>query len=217
MISKLNTRELPRNGSAHRSPLTADISSTEGIDLPRAEFAVRELLLAIGEDPDREGLLETPHRVAKSMIEFYGGLQEDPRDHLGKVFNEGSDEPVIVRNIEVRSHCEHHLLPIVGVAHVAYQPKDGKVVGLSKLARLVEGYCRRPQVQERLTKQIADALNEALDPEGVMVIVEAEHFCMKIRGIKDPCADTVTTATRGIFKNDAEARRHLVSLIYRKA
>ena len=183
------------------------------IDLPRIERAVREILLAVGEDPDREGLLRTPNRVARAYVELLAGMNEDPRIHLRTVFNERYDEVVLLRDITFHSLCEHHLLPFVGKAHVAYLP-DGKVVGLSKLARLVEGYARRPQVQERLTTQIADALMEELNPQGAACVIEATHTCMTIRGAKKPGSIMVTSALRGIFKDNPPSRHEVLSLIY---
>lgn len=182
-------------------------------DLPRIEAAVREILAAIGEDPDREGLQDTPKRVAKAYAEIFGGLSVDPAVHLGKVFHEGSNELVIVRDINFHSVCEHHLLPIEGRAHIAYLPSGSRVVGLSKLARTVEAYARRPQVQERMTSQIAQALHDHLRPDGVLVIVEADHYCMKMRGVHSPCASTVTISTRGVYRENPGARAEVVSLI----
>ncbi len=183
------------------------------IDLRRIERAVREILISIGEDPDREGLVRTPNRVARAYAELMAGLTEDPRIHLKTVFHERYDEVVLLRDIEFHSVCEHHLLPFMGKAHVAYLP-DGKVVGLSKLARLVEGYARRPQVQERLTTQIADALMEALNPIGAACIIEATHTCMTIRGAKKPGSIMVTSALRGIFKDNPPSRNEILSLMY---
>jgi GTP cyclohydrolase I len=182
------------------------------VDQPRIERAVREILIAIGEDPDREGLLRTPHRVAKAYAELFAGLREEPKVHLRTVFDENYDEVVLLRDIPFHSMCEHHLLPFTGRAHVAYLPK-GKVVGLSKLARLVEGYARRPQVQERLTMQIADALVEELDPKGAAVIVEATHTCMTMRGVKKTGSIMATSAVRGLFKSDARTRGEVMSLM----
>src|SRR6266699_2470755 len=183
------------------------------VDIPRIERAVREILLAVGEDPDREGLLKTPNRVARAYAELMAGLQDDPRRHLTTVFSERYDEIVLLRDIAFNSLCEHHLLPFTGVAHVAYLP-DGKVVGLSKLARLVEGYARRPQVQERLTTQIADALMEELSPLGAARVVEATHTCMTIRGAKKPGSIMVTSALRGIFKENPSSRAEILTLMY---
>src|SRR5947208_2035522 len=189
--------------------------STDGIDLPRIERAVREILFSIGEDPDREGLLRTPNRVARAYAELMCGLNEDPRAHLKTVFTERYDEVVLLRDIEFHSMCEHHLLPFTGRAHVAYLP-DGKVVGLSKLARLVEGYARRPQVQERLTTQIADALMEELHPIGAAWVIEAVHTCMTIRGAKKHGSIMVTSALRGIFKENPASRAEILALMYSK-
>jgi len=186
------------------------------VDLPRIERAVREILMAVGENPDREGLLKTPNRVARSYAELMAGLRDDPRQHLKTVFHERYDEVVLLRDIEFHSLCEHHLLPFTGRAHVAYLP-DGKVVGLSKLARLVEGYARRPQVQERLTTQIADALMEELNPIGSACVIEATHTCMTIRGAKKPGSTMVTSALRGIFKDNPASRSEILSLMYGSA
>src|SRR5215813_2451163 len=182
-----------RESQSHRDAsdaLPADMPPAN-IDLPRIEKAVREILLAVGENPDREGLLKTPNRVARAYAELMAGLQDDPRRHLRTVFRERYDEIVLLRDIELHSLCEHHLLPFTGKAHVAYLP-DGKVVGLSKLARLVEGFARRPQVQERLTMQIADALMDELHPLGSVCVIEAEHTCMTIRGVQKHGATMVT-------------------------
>jgi GTP cyclohydrolase I len=183
------------------------------VDLPRIERAVREILLAVGEDPTREGLLKTPSRVARSYAELMAGLRVDPRVHLRTVFHERYDEIVLLRNVEFHSLCEHHLLPFTGRAHVAYLP-DGKVVGLSKLARLVEGYARRPQVQERLTTQIADALMEELNPMGAACVIEAVHTCMTIRGAKKHGSIMVTSALRGIFKENPSSRAEILALMH---
>jgi GTP cyclohydrolase I len=183
------------------------------VDFSRIERAVREILLAVGENPDREGLLKTPNRVARAYAELMAGLKVDPREHLKTVFHEQYDEVVLLRNIEFHSLCEHHLLPFTGRAHVAYLP-DGKVVGLSKLARLVEGYARRPQVQERLTTQIADALMEELNPIGAACVIEATHTCMTIRGAKKPGSTMVTSALRGIFKENPSSRNEILTLMY---
>ncbi|HEY8748878.1 MAG TPA: GTP cyclohydrolase I FolE [Tepidisphaeraceae bacterium] len=183
------------------------------VDVPRIEKAVREILLAIGEDPDREGLIKTPNRVARAYGEMVAGLKSDPRIHLHTVFHEQYQEVVLLRDIPFHSICEHHLLPFIGRAHVAYIP-DGKVVGLSKLARLVDGYARRPQVQERLTTQIADALMEELNPIGAACVIEAEHTCMTIRGVKKHGATMVTSELRGIFKKESASRAEILSLMY---
>lgn len=183
------------------------------IDIPRIERAVREILLAVGEDPDREGLLKTPNRVARAYAELMAGMRTEPRVHLKTVFDERYDEVVLLRDIQFNSICEHHLLPFMGRAHVAYLP-DGKVVGLSKLARLVEGFARRPQVQERLTTQIADALMEELSPQGAACVIEATHTCMTVRGANKPGSTMVTSALRGIFKDNPASRSEVLSLIH---
>lgn len=182
------------------------------VDLPRIEKAVREILAAVGEDPDRDGLLETPRRVAKMYAEVFGGLHLDPARHLKKVFLENYDEMVLVRDISFNSMCEHHLLPFIGKAHVGYLPK-GKVVGLSKMARIVDEISRRPQVQERMTHQIADLMARELDAKGVIIVLEAEHSCMTIRGIKKPGSVTITSAVRGLFKTNESSRAEAMSLI----
>ncbi|MEC7916157.1 MAG: GTP cyclohydrolase I FolE [Actinomycetota bacterium] len=178
--------------------------TNESVDHERLQAAVVEILEAIGEDPQREGLLRTPERVANMYAEVFAGLREDPEHHLEVQFEAGHDEMVMVKDIPFYSMCEHHLLPFVGKAHVAYVPGEhGKITGLSKLARLVEAYARRPQVQERLTSQVADKLMEALDPRGALVIIEAEHQCMSMRGVQKPGSLTLTSAVRGIFLSDA--------------
>lgn len=183
------------------------------LDTARAEAAIREFLYAIGEDPDREGLLETPSRVARACSEIFAGMHEDPAVHLKKQFHEADhEEMVIVRDIPFTSMCEHHLLPFTGRAHVAYIPKKGRITGLSKLARCVEGFARRPQVQERMTSQIADAIVASLEPLGAIVVVEAEHMCMTARGIKKPGSLTITSAVRGSFKEDQKTRAEVLSL-----
>jgi GTP cyclohydrolase IA len=187
-----------------------------GVDVPRIERAIRELLLAIGENPDREGLLKTPNRVARAYAEMTVGLREDPSVHLRTVFNEEYDEVVLLRNITFNSMCEHHLLPFMGRAHVAYLPA-GRVVGLSKLARLVEGFARRPQVQERMTTQIADALMSELQPLGAACVIESTHTCMTIRGAKKSGATMVTSAVRGVFKSDSKSRAEIFSLLHDSA
>ncbi|MEU5534921.1 GTP cyclohydrolase I FolE [Streptomyces sp. NPDC020362] len=195
-------------------PVTLDGESTIGeFDEKRAENAVRELLIAVGEDPDREGLRETPARVARAYKEIFSGLWQKPEDVLTTTFDLGHDEMVLVKDIEVYSTCEHHLVPFRGVAHVGYIPSvTGKITGLSKLARLVDVYARRPQVQERLTTQIADSLMEILEPRGVIVVVECEHMCMSMRGIRKPGAKTITSAVRGQLR-DAATRNEAMSLI----
>lgn len=185
--------------------------STE-IDKPRIERAVREILTAIGEDPDREGLLETPARVARMYAELFSGLRARPAEHLHRVFQEQYDELVLVRDISFNSMCEHHLLPFTGVAHVGYLP-NGKVAGLSKLARVVEDISRRPQVQERMTHQIADLMAGELNAKGVIVVLEATHTCMTIRGIKKPGSLMVTSAVRGLFKSNQATRAEAMALI----
>ncbi|GAB1694884.1 GTP cyclohydrolase I FolE [Krasilnikovia sp. M28-CT-15] len=184
------------------------------VDLPRIEKAVREILLAVGEDPDRDGLLRTPTRVARAYAELFAGLRVDPAQVLATTFEANHEELVLVRDIEVISLCEHHLLPFKGVAHVGYVPGEhGRITGLSKLARLVEVFARRPQVQERLTSQIADLLMTRLDPRGVIVVLECEHLCMEMRGIRKGGARTTTSAVRGAFKSDAKVRAEAMMLI----
>ncbi len=188
---------------------TEDFSNTgavtnEPVDIERIEAAVAEILEALGEDPQRDGLLRTPSRVAKMYAEVFAGLREDPEHHLEVQFEAGHDEMVMVKDIPFYSMCEHHLLPFHGQAHVAYVPgEEGKITGLSKLARLVEAYARRPQVQERLTSQVADKLMQALDPRGALVVIEAEHLCMSMRGVQKPGSLTLTSAVRGLFLSDA--------------
>jgi GTP cyclohydrolase IA len=183
-------------------------------DAARIEAAVREVLAAIGEDPDRPGLRDTPARVARAYAETFAGLGQDPFEFLATTFDEDHDELVLVKDIAMYSTCEHHLVPFHGVAHVGYIPgADGRVTGLSKLARLVEVYARRPQVQERMTRQIADALFEVLKPQGVIVVIEAEHLCMAMRGIRKPGATTVTSAVRGSFRANAATRSEAMGLI----
>ncbi|WP_104525907.1 GTP cyclohydrolase I FolE [Blastococcus atacamensis] len=185
-----------------------------GVDQERAAAAVRELLIAVGEDPDRPGLQDTPARVARAYAETFAGLHQDPFEVLATTFDEDHDELVLVKDIPMYSTCEHHLVPFHGVAHVAYIPgSDGRVTGLSKLARLVEVYARRPQVQERMTRQIADALNDALKPRGVLVVIQAEHLCMAMRGVRKPGSSTVTSAVRGIFRENAATRSEAMGLV----
>ena len=185
------------------------------MDLERIEKAVREILLAVGEDPEREGLQETPSRVARMYAEIFSGLQSDPKQYL-KIFNEEGrhDELVFVRDIPLYSVCEHHLLPFVGKCHIAYIPNDGRIIGLSKFARIVDCFARRPQVQERLTSQVADTLMEQLEPQGVIVVIEAEHLCMSMRGVKKPGSKTTTSAVRGSFKRNQATRSEALSLIF---
>jgi GTP cyclohydrolase I len=183
-------------------------------DGARVEAAVRELLVAIGEDPDRDGLKRTPERVARAYAEQFAGLYGDPADVLETVFDEGHEEMVLVKDIELYSTCEHHLVPFHGVAHVGYIPNvNGQITGLSKLARLVDLYAKRPQVQERLTSQIADALMDRLTPRGVIVVIEAEHLCISMRGVRKPGARTVTSAVRGGFQTSPSTRAEAMSLI----
>ncbi|OKJ11941.1 GTP cyclohydrolase I FolE [Kitasatospora sp. CB01950] len=195
-------------------PVTLDGESpVREFDQKRAENAVRELLIAVGEDPDREGLLETPARVARAYREIFAGLWQQPEDVLTTTFDLGHDEMVLVKDIEVFSTCEHHLVPFRGVAHVGYIPATtGKITGLSKLARLVDVFARRPQVQERLTSQVADALMRILEPRGAIVVIECEHMCMSMRGIRKPGATTVTSAVRGQLRDPA-TRAEAMSLI----
>jgi GTP cyclohydrolase I len=190
--------------------------STTPVDLPRIERAVREILLAIGEDPNRSSLTETPGRVARMYAELFSGLNADPGRHLKRVFEEEYDELVLVRDISFNSMCEHHLLPFMGVAHVGYLPR-GKITGLSKLARVVEEISRRPQVQERMTHQIADLIATELDAKGVVVVIEATHTCMTIRGVRKPGSLTVTSAVRGLFRSNLSSRAEAMALINRSS
>lgn len=184
------------------------------VDIDRIAKAVREILDAIGEDPDRDGLLETPERVARMYAEICSGLHENPDEHLTVTFDSSHDEMVMVRDIPLYSMCEHHLIPFVGKAHVAYIPgKDGRITGLSKIARVVDGYSRRPQVQETLTVQIATAMEQTLEPRGVMVVIEAEHLCMSMRGIQKSGATTVTSAVRGLFRESIATREEAMRFI----
>jgi GTP cyclohydrolase I len=186
---------------------------SSAVDLPRIERAVREILIAVGENPDREGLLETPARVARMYAEMFAGLRQDPREHTSKFFTEQYDEVVLVRDISFCSMCEHHLLPFIGKAHVAYIPK-GKVIGLSKIARVVEAISRRPQVQERMTEEIANLLEGELDAKGVAVVIEASHSCMTIRGVRKPGSLCVTSAMKGLFRSNLSSRSEMMNLIY---
>jgi GTP cyclohydrolase I len=184
-------------------------------DRPRIERAVREILLAIGEDPERDGLKETPRRVARMYEDIFSGLKADPGDHLSVVFEADHDEMVMVKDIPVYSVCEHHLVPWFGSAHVAYIPnEDGRITGLSKLARLIDGFSKRPQVQERLTTQVADKIESVLAPRGVLVVVEAEHLCMSMRGVRKPGTTTVTSAVRGLMRDSVAARSEAMSFIH---
>jgi len=193
--------------------MTAEPAETPPVDLARIERAVREILAAVGEDPDRNGLLETPARVARMYAEIFSGLRAQPELHLQRVFEEQFDELVLVRDITFNSMCEHHLLPFMGKAHVGYLP-NGKVVGLSKMARVIDEISRRPQVQERMTHQIADLMDSELQAKGVIVVLEAEHTCMTVRGVKKPGAVTITSAVRGLFKTNPASRAEVLSLIH---
>ncbi|MDQ1447079.1 MAG: cyclohydrolase [Actinomycetota bacterium] len=194
--------------------MTDEFDDNPGVDIERLEKAVREILLAIGEDPDRDGLVRTPRRVAEMYAEICSGLHEDPSRHLTVTFEANHDEMVLVRDIALYSICEHHLAPFHGRAHVAYIPgEDGRLTGLSKLARLVDGFAKRPQVQERLTTQIADALVEVLQPRGAFVMIEAEHLCMSMRGVRKPGTLTLTSAVRGLFKDNAATRAEVMALL----
>ncbi len=184
------------------------------MDKPRIEAAVKEILFAIGEDPAREGLIDTPKRIAKMYEEIFAGLNEEPSEHLKVNFSEENhEELVLVKDIPFYSVCEHHFVPFFGKAHVGYIPRGGRLTGLSKLARVVDTVAKRPQLQERITSTIADTIQDVLDPQGVIVVVEAEHMCMTMRGIKKPGSRTITSAVRGIFKTDAKARSEAMSLI----
>jgi GTP cyclohydrolase I len=183
------------------------------VDLPRIERAVREILLAVGEDPNREGLHDTPARVARMYAELFSGLHEDPREHVKRFFTEKYDEVVLVTDISFESMCEHHLMPFMGKAHIGYLP-DGRVIGLSKLARVVEGVARRPQVQERMTETIADLLLDELRAKGVAVVIEAVHTCMTVRGVRKPGSVCVTSAMKGAFRTNPSTRAEIMTLIY---
>jgi GTP cyclohydrolase IA len=183
------------------------------VNRAQIEEAVRLILEAIGEDPNREGVLDTPKRVAKMYEEVFSGLNEDPKQHFETIFSEEHEELVLVKDIPFYSMCEHHLVPFYGKAHVAYIPRNGRVTGLSKLARAVEAVAKRPQLQERITSTVADSMMEKLEPHGVMVVVEAEHMCMTMRGVKKPGSKTITTAVRGVFAKDTNARAEVLSLI----
>jgi GTP cyclohydrolase I len=185
-----------------------------GVDLARIEHAVREILHAVGEDPGRDGLRDTPARVARALAEQFSGLSLHPEDVLGTVFDADHDELILVRDIEMYSTCEHHLVPFFGLAHIGYIPNEkGQITGLSKLARLVDIYARRPQVQERMTSQIADALMRVLEPAGALVVIEAEHLCMSMRGVRKPGARTVTSAVRGSIRESDRTRAEVMSLL----
>ena len=203
---------LRKTDESERSP---EVGGNVLFDLPRIERAVREMLFAVGEDPDRDGLVETPRRVARAYAELLGGLREDPAQHLGRVFEHGTenDDLVLVRDIEFSSLCEHHLLPFTGTAQVAYLPAKGRVVGLSKIARTVDVFARRPQLQERLTADIADAISEHLEARAVAVVVRAEHLCLRMRGAAKRGADMVTTAFRGEFARSQSLRAEVLGLL----
>lgn len=197
-------------------PLIPGVHAPE-VDQPRIAAAVREILAAIGEDPDRDGLLATPSRVARMYAEICAGLHAEPAEHLATTFEAGHDEMVMVRDIPIYSLCEHHLIPFLGKAHIAYIPNEsGRVTGLSKFARLADGYAKRPQVQERLTRQIADAIETELDPQGVMVVIEAEHLCMSMRGVRKPGSSTVTSSVTGIFRESAATRGEAMRFLERR-
>jgi GTP cyclohydrolase IA len=192
----------------------ASPNGRRGVDRPRAEAAVRELLFAVGEDPDREGLRETPGRVARAYEEIFAGLYEEPDAVLEKTFDEQHQELILVKDIPIFSTCEHHLVPFHGVAHIGYIPSpSGRVTGLSKIARVADLYARRPQVQERLTGQIADALVRKLEPRGVIVVIDAEHLCMGMRGVRKPGSRTTTSAVRGMLRSSATSRAEVLALI----
>jgi GTP cyclohydrolase I len=211
----------PRSSTDHET-FTGSLSAEQeefeprspgGVDGPRIERAIREILSAVGEDPDREGLRDTPARVARMYAELFSGLHDDPRVHVRKFFTEKYDEIVLVRDIGFESVCEHHLMPFVGKAHIGYLPK-GRVIGLSKLARVVEGISRRPQVQERMTESIADLLMEELQARGVAVVLEAVHTCMTVRGVRKPGSVCVTSAMKGAFRSSPTSRAEIMTLIY---
>ena len=208
-----NSRRNDGNGTLALEDEDFTSAPPAGVDLRRIERAVREILTAVGEDPDREGLLETPARVARMYAELFAGLHQDPREHLQKFFTQEYDEVVLVRDIAFNSVCEHHLLPFMGQAHIAYIP-NGRVIGLSKLARVVEVVSKRPQVQERMTEDIANLLEEELGAKGVAVVVEAAHSCMTIRGVRKPGSVCVTSAMKGVFRSNLSSRSEVMTLIY---
>jgi len=212
-MPKVHTTTASTNGDAAEA--AGAKAAATGVDLPRIERAVREILAAVGEDPDREGLRETPARVARMYAEMFNGLKQDARIHTQKFFTEDYDEVVLVRDIAFCSMCEHHLLPFIGMAHVAYIP-NGKVIGLSKIARVVEVISHRPQVQERMTEDIANLLVEELDAKGVAVVIEASHSCMTIRGVKKPGSSMVTSSMKGVFRSNLSSRAEVMQLIYGK-
>lgn len=201
------------NGARLGESEDSSLAAAPAVDQDRICRAVREILIAVGEDPDREGLRETPARVARLYAEVFSGLHDDPREHLKKFFTEKYDEVVLVRDISFNSTCEHHLLPFMGTAHIGYVP-NGRVVGLSKLARVVEVVARRPQVQERMTETIADLLESELQVKGVAVVIEATHTCMTVRGVRKPGSWCVTSAMRGIFRSNLSSRSEVMTLIY---
>ena len=200
-----------RERDSQDEPVAGSQSTT--VDLGRIRAAVREILIAVGEDPEREGLLETPDRVARMYAEVFQGLHQDPRKHLRKLFTQKYDEMVLIKDIRFESFCEHHLLPFIGKAHVAYIP-NGKVVGLSKIPRVIDVLAQRPQMQERLTEEVADLLMKELDAKGVAVVFEASHSCMTVRGVHKPSSSFVTSAMRGAFKNRLATRSEVLSLIF---
>ncbi len=218
MIASSNAATSDKNAAAEKTPFFVDKNApkNDAVDYPAIEQAVRVILRAVGEDPEREGLLETPARVARMYAEMFAGLKSDPGRHLDKVFEEDYDEIVLVRDISFCSMCEHHLLPFTGKAHIAYLP-SGKVVGLSKLARVVEEVARRPQVQERLTHTVANLIEERLSARGVAVVVESTHSCMTMRGIRKPGSLCLTSAMRGAFKTDPKSRAEVLGLINRSS
>ncbi len=212
MMSKLD-EPATEPGSFDGEEEASSRGDATGVDQPRIERAVREILAAVGEDPDREGLRETPARVARMYAELFSGLHDDPRQHLRKFFVERYDEVVLVRDISFNSMCEHHMLPFMGVAHIGYVP-NGRVLGLSKLARVVEVVARRPQVQERMTETIANLLEEELKAKGVAVVIEATHTCMTVRGVRKPGSLCVTSAMKGLFRSNVSSRSEVMNLIY---
>jgi GTP cyclohydrolase I len=216
----VNSKQTSAESSRDVGSLSGELSDSSNgapqpgkVDQPRIERAVREILAAVGEDPDREGLLETPARVARMYAELFSGLHDEPGKHLRKFFTEKYDEMVLVKDISFNSMCEHHMLPFTGVAHIGYIP-NGKVVGLSKLARVVESVSHRPQVQERMTEEIANLLIEELNVKGVAVVIEASHSCMTIRGVRKPGSVCVTSAMKGIFRANLSSRSEVMTLIY---
>lgn len=213
----MTERPRPENTDLNTiDPVVPASVAASPVDLPRIEAAVREILAAIGEDPDRDGLKDTPARVARMYAETCSGLSEDAARHLKVSFDAGHEEMILVRDVPFYSMCEHHLVPFFGTAHLAYIPnEEGRITGLSKLARLVDGFAKRPQVQERLTTQVAEAMVDVLDPRGVMVVIEAEHLCMGMRGVRKPGSTTVTSAVRGIFLTDKAARAEAMSFVQR--